>query len=102
METISGILKNGHEINCILQWLELVHLVSILQDSMCLKIVEYKILVQVLDKSIQKDFNNFEAKTSFCFSVWYSYCFHGYNQREVGPTHVLLSFESRRPFKICQ
>ena len=52
METMSSLLKNGNEINCISEWLELVHLVSILQNLMCLKIVEYKILVQVLDKLI--------------------------------------------------
>ena len=34
------------------QWLELFHLVIILQNLMCIKIVEYKILEQALDKSI--------------------------------------------------
>ena len=46
----------------------MIHLVSILQNLMCLKIVEYKILVIVLDKS--KGFYNFEAKTSFLFFLY--------------------------------
>ena len=52
METITGLLQNGNEIICIEWWLELFHLVIILQNLMCIKIVEYKILEQVLDKSI--------------------------------------------------
>ena len=45
----------------------MVHLVSILQNLMCLKIVEYKILVQVLDKSIEKDFITLKPKQVFDF-----------------------------------
>ena len=60
---------------------------------MYLKIIEYSILVQVLGKSIEKDLIT-EAKTSLFFSLWYSYCFHGYDQKEVNHTHTLLLNES--------
>ena len=51
-------MQNGNEINCIQEWLALFHLVIILQNLMCIKIVEYKILEQALDKSIKNDFIN--------------------------------------------
>ena len=48
----TGLLQNENEIKCILSLLELFHLVYILQNIMCQKIVEYKILAQILGKSI--------------------------------------------------
>ena len=52
METITGLLQNRTEINCIEKWLELFHLVIILQNLMCINIVEFNFLVHALDKSI--------------------------------------------------
>ena len=64
----------------------MTHLVSILQNLMCLKIVEYRNLVYVLDKSILKDFI-FEAKISFDFLYG---TIIGCDQKEVDSKHVLL------------
>ena len=43
------------------------HLVIILQNLMCIKIVEYKILEQALDKSIQNDFIALKPKQVYVF-----------------------------------
>ena len=43
------------------------HLVTILQNLMCIKIVEYKILDQALDKSILNDFIALKPKQVYVF-----------------------------------
>ena len=43
------------------------NLVIILQNLMCIKIVEYKILEQALDKSIQNDFIALKPKQVYVF-----------------------------------
>ena len=45
----------------------MLHLVIILQNLMCIKIVEYKILEQALDKSIYNDFIALKPKQAYVF-----------------------------------
>ena len=72
------------EINCILKWLESLRLV---QNLMRIKIVKYKILVQVWGKSILKDFIALHPGPSLRIQKWSGWRSHRMPMAREGGEH---------------